>query len=429
MRTCSLEEYIEKTNDNRFVVIDIFLFFLLVIFTNLFILELLKMTIRFDITTSITITMGVVSILYIFFDVIYQRYKEINKIFSRDTISYLVIFLISSAIMVVILNYFSDEVFDVNYRSLYKDLSIQLDSIKNITNITIVQNISTNLTLQNVSRSKSASNLTISEEDSSLSSYNVVVQIIKSIIVIAVSLVIASFYRVAAIVANIECTLAKKEMETLAIVKSSAIKSNANSIKDPKIINAQNVFSNISGKIKAKNIVNIIIFIALIDPLSKNLIGIPEGIYYCIFLRILIIVETLISCYMIKIYSSILFNQSYNQMLQFNEQGTFTNEAVNGIGYLMIYTNNRSWDIIVQIFYYAFFNLYFFELFISKSGFSIYLYDFFNSNNFDQTFVFKQKMPETVLYFFVMAFSFCKSIIYNGYYIYYSLSNNKKYLY
>jgi len=418
-------------------------------------IEATKVYFRSEDNASITLSLSFLLIFYVYYDIIKQKFHY-NTIFAKEMIYYYFVMIFSIALGFLIFNFYSD-VFEINYDKIYNDIPIRLNSESNggndindnLFNLTNVVDALTNLTNMGNLTNSSSNNVNVSvyvnasvihdrdyknktlfsnETEHSLQEDKnkiMIVIIIKILFIFFFAVTVSSLYRITTRTASLDSILLKKEIE---------MKLNSNSKFDEEEImkkhyDIKSLFGGLSRIIKLKQILNILILISLIDPLFKNTIEIPEGIYYWIYLQLLIISEMCLSAYLIKIYASLLFNQNYYKMMLFNEQGNIANmstDSLNVMRYSMTLTNIHVWDNIAQIFYYVFFNLIVYQLFLCKSNYSLYIHDLLFEEGSVSLFSFRHKFCENVFYYLVFSVSFCKGIVYNIYYFYYFYFNKDK---
>ena len=163
--------------------------------------------------------------------------------------------------------------------------------------------------------------------------------------------------------------------------------------------------------IKFKSICNIFSLFLLLEPISNflfdyfNIFKTYSNAIIIIFLFISSILELICGIHEIWYIGFMFHTQNYNEILKFSK-----NPSKEQLKYHRLYmtlVNTRFWDIISHIFYLVFIPI-------------LILICYFSRSNIIQTLIFKKKLElkkyllEDILYIILLSFSFAKAIIQNG---------------
>ncbi len=327
---------------------------------------------------------------------------------------YLVLLL--SLIGSFILFHYCYEIIDIDYEVLFIDFSQQLKIIQSITrNFTYFETPATikkpfpDLKIDFLIKKTKMTNYYYEEEIIYKSNG---INLIKILLMVSISLLITAFFFITLKIAKLDSFLVKKSIDTRLILKH-----NLQEYERKKLKLSRSVFGELSKVVKIKKILCIVIFLSLIDTLSRKALEISNGFYYNFFLQIIIILEMGISIYLIRIYASLLFNQCYNKSIAYIDDGNFSIESLNSLKSHIIFTNKKGIGVIIHMFYYSIFSYFLYALFVSKSNYSLHIHDMVNHKD-DNAYIFKKRFSETVFYCLAMGLFFCKSVVYNIYFYY-----------
>ena len=416
-----MTEYIKSLDGFNFYT-DIFVFFVNIsIITQLF-HELGKLFLRIEENISINFFISSITILFTFFHTAKINFN-LKYFISRRIFHCFLMSLFSLFIGFITYHYYY-EFFNIDYKILYKSFLIEANEIYEFTNILsfatpALLNLTTDL-FNNIddfssqlpkqynnnnipNKGKKQRSIILTKDQELFGQL-----MMEVLLILSFALIVTTFYIITKRLAKLDCKFKKRVLETTQYSNSES-EMKANYL----------IYSQVTNMTNLKLILNIFIFIALFNPLLKDLITVSDGFFYFFSLQTLIVTESLISIYLLRIYANFSFSSSYVETIWNLERNEDKHSVLNYMNNVIPEKNLKFFETFIQALYYSYFTFLPYLIFWTKSNYFIFVNDMVKKKvSVFEAFSFKQSFLEVLAFNFVYAISFCKCILYYAFYLY-----------